>query len=638
MHQDWDDVKAHIKEYYKIQNKSLEELEQLMIEKHGFHRSRRSYMNKIVAWGYGKKKRRRERSPPSIRASGLHAATGTISNSNFSVNPAVSSLWMHSQPLWPATGYLGSPLQDTLDHSYDNYQSLPTSVLSSRIGSVAHQSSQAQVTTEATVDIYGQTPLHHAAIKGDLERVQMLLSRDYSLHDIDHYGNQPLHYAAEKLCVGIVDLLLKNGANVNARGAGGKTPLHLALRSTEIWDRLMREHPTRTAHDDKGNTALHAALAAFYTAFNSAVSVRTIEKLVRSGYDVNKRNSAGETPFHMALGMCSSVAMDVPQILILFFENQADISLPDINNKMPFQVFLDGLKVDEHWSYDIGMICQQFLRCGADPNTASKGFPLLHTSIKNFYNSYRASIFPTRLCETADIHKLADNGDSPLHVIAKSCYLPVHSDLANILLRRGASPDQFDKSGNSPLMLLSKTGTFTESTTSMMASLIQAGVNPMQRDPDGDLPVYHVYRSKNPHGYSYWREAVRILVKSYSAVDIILGRSTIYPNDHIWWLEYQRLSQQETCVADGLRRLAGFAHYLPNDIGKEISEFLLIEAVHHMLKNVKEKILTHKSAFGQQTIEGQGLQDTVVGVLRECLRMKLDIDQSWYHLTLEFFD
>jgi len=53
---------------------------------------------------------------------------------------------------------------------------------------------------------------------------------------------------------------------------------------------------------------------------------------------------------------------------------------------------------------------------------------------------------------------------------------------------------------------------------------------------------------------------------------------------------------------------------------------------------LSSSFLKLKGSFGLGTIAGQGWQDVIVDVLRECLQMKLDIDQSWYHLPLEFFE
>ncbi|MCJ1315255.1 hypothetical protein MMC15_000571 [Xylographa vitiligo] len=652
MRQSWDDVKAHIKEYYNSQNKSLEELEQLMISNHAFRKSRRSYMNKIVEWGYQKKQRRRitpnrrvqGRIPPNIHASSSYAATGTISDSNYSAVPLVAPFWTRGESTWPTTGFLGSPLPDTLGHPYDNYQSLQTAVTSPRIGSIAYQSLQAEETAEDTPDVHGQTPLHHAAIEGDLERVKILLSRGSSLHEIDHHGNQPLHYASEKLCIGIVDLLLKNGANVNTRGAEGKTPLHLALRSMKVVNRLLREHPTRIAHDDKGNTVLHASLAAFSGASNSVVFIRTIEKLVRAGYDVNKRNIAGETPFHMLLGANSSTSKVIHQMLILFLENQADVSLPDPSKKMPFQVFLDEWGPYRYRKNYMMDVTQLFLRYGADPNTAFKGAPLLHKVIESLTSRDIDLKFAKGLCEIADVNALADNGNSPLHVIATNCWRQGYSDLASILLRCGAYPNQINKSGDSPLILLSKRAS-TEVTITVMVSFIKAGANPMQRDRQGDLPVYHAFRVDKRSCPDTWNAKIKVLADSYSAGDMPVERSTMYPNDHSWWIEYRRLRRKEIWSGgEDLRWLAESANYLPEDIGERAARIFLIEAVHEMLEKVKQEFLMDKLLVGLGTIRGLGtlrgwdFQDTIVDVLRECLRLKLDIDQSWYHLTLELFD
>ena len=559
-----------------------------------------------------------------------------ISFFSYSAVPLVAPFWNRGESTWPTTGFLGSPLPDALEHPYDNYQSSQTAVTNPRIGSIAYQSLQAEETAENTPDVHGQTPLHHAAIERDLERVKILLSRGSSLHEIDHHGNQPLHYASEKLCIGIVDLLLKNGANVNTRGAEGKTPLHLAVRSMKVVKRLLREHPTRTAHDDKGNTVLHASLAAFSGASNSVVFIRTIEKLVRAGYDVNKRNSAGETPFHMILGANSSTCEGIHQMLILFLENQADVSLPNPSKKMPFQVFLDEWDVYRYWKNYTMNVTQLFLRYGADPNTASKGSPLLHKVIESFSGRDKDLKFAKGLCEIADVNELADNGDSPLHVIAANCWRQGYSDLASILLRCGANPDQINKSGDSPLILLSK-GASTEVTISVMVSFIKAGANPMQRDRQGDLPVYHAFWVDKRSCPDTWHAKIKVLVDSYSAGHMPVETITMY--DHLWWFEYRRLRRKEIWSGgEDLRWLAESANYLPKDIGERVARIFLVEAVHKMLENVKQEFLTDKLLFGLGTIRGRGFQDTIVDVLRECLRLKLDIDQSWYHLTLEFFD
>ncbi|MCJ1390040.1 hypothetical protein MMC18_002898, partial [Xylographa bjoerkii] len=269
MRQNWDDAKAHIYKYYKTQNKSLKELRRLMENNHDFRASPRSYLNKIVRWGYKKNVRKTVRparpvgtaTATAVLTPSLHTVADRISNSDQVLLPMVSSHRDDAQSFWPATGILESPHQDTLYHTYDGYEALQTTIPNSGIGNMSYQSPHVNDPVEEPLDMNGQNRLHHAAIDGDLERVRVLLSANCSLHETDYNGNQPLHYAARGLCVGIIDLLLKNGANVNARGEEGRTPLHLALRSTKAVNRLLQEHPTISAHDDKGDSALHMALS-----------------------------------------------------------------------------------------------------------------------------------------------------------------------------------------------------------------------------------------------------------------------------------------------------------------------------------------------------------------------------------------
>ncbi|MCJ1403165.1 hypothetical protein MMC11_006388 [Xylographa trunciseda] len=634
MPKNWADVKTRVYKYYRTQNKSLKDLDRLMIENHDFRRSRRWYLDKINDWGYQKNVRRSPRPNDSVRKENessafppyLNAVNESTSEISFSSVPIVSSPWN-----WPPTGFLESPLQNTLHPSYTNPQSLQREVSTSRVGSLAYQSSHAGEIVEDTPDIHGQTPLHHAAIKGDLERVRLLLSRDYSIHEKDDYGNQPLHYAAEKQCLGIVDLLLKNGADVNERGAEGKTPLHLAFPSTKVANRLLQEDPTLIAHDDKGNSALHIASAGLSETSNSAACFKIVKMLVRSGYDVNKRNIARETPFHVALSAYNSTNKVVHQVLILFLENKADISLPDTSGKLPFQVFLDRICYYLHKDHVIDL-CELFLRYGADPNTVSKGLPLLHKAITSAWKEGRLLELAKRLCETADVNKLADNGDSPLHITARNCHRYMHRDVLNILLRCGARLDQLDNSGESPLMVLLKYSAPMESVNNIITSFINSGANPMLRDRNGDLPVYHVYRSK------HWRPATKVLVDSYCASHKPVEECTAYQNDHKWWIEYWHLREEKACFDDFSSRLAGSTHWLPDDIGKDLSRFLLVEAAQEILEDAKQEFLKQKTALGLGTIETLRCQDVIVNVLRECLRIKLDIDQSWYQFTLEFFE
>ena len=92
----------------------------------------------------------------------------------------------------------------------------------------------------ATDDI-GYTPLHHSALRADVEMVSLLIQAGVNVNVADDGGYTPLHWAArgrfstaraiDSRALECVKLLLRAGAAVNARARGGCTPLHEAVRS-----------------------------------------------------------------------------------------------------------------------------------------------------------------------------------------------------------------------------------------------------------------------------------------------------------------------------------------------------------------------------------------------------------------------
>jgi ankyrin repeat protein len=69
--------------------------------------------------------------------------------------------------------------------------------------------------------------LHSAAQSGNLGEAERLLREGYDVNAFDDAGNTPLHYAAAREDVDLVRFLLQNGADVNARDEAtiGNTPL-----------------------------------------------------------------------------------------------------------------------------------------------------------------------------------------------------------------------------------------------------------------------------------------------------------------------------------------------------------------------------------------------------------------------------
>jgi len=83
----------------------------------------------------------------------------------------------------------------------------------------------------------GDSPLHEAAIIGDVDITKLLISKEADIHAKNYELNTALHYAAYGGHTGVAKLLIDKGADVNAKGIGlsgsivyETTPLHTAAR------------------------------------------------------------------------------------------------------------------------------------------------------------------------------------------------------------------------------------------------------------------------------------------------------------------------------------------------------------------------------------------------------------------------
>ncbi|XP_023649836.1 BRCA1-associated RING domain protein 1 isoform X2 [Paramormyrops kingsleyae] len=80
----------------------------------------------------------------------------------------------------------------------------------------------------------GETPLHLAAIKGDVKAVEELLDHGADPNLKDHAGWTPLHEACNLGHLGVVAVLLQQGALMNAPGYHNDSPLHDAVQNGHV--------------------------------------------------------------------------------------------------------------------------------------------------------------------------------------------------------------------------------------------------------------------------------------------------------------------------------------------------------------------------------------------------------------------
>jgi uncharacterized protein len=154
-------------------------------------------------------------------------------------------------------------------------------------------------------------PIHDAARKGDLKKVQEILASDpKALNAQDNEGDTPLHLAALHGEYKVAEALIAAGANVNVKNSYPNiTPEDLGqfFASSNHQDPIKLLH-TQAARSDAMNTHQVSsqdivnngytplALAVFGNGHN-----KMIQLLVAHGADVNMRGITGTTPLFWAV-------------------------------------------------------------------------------------------------------------------------------------------------------------------------------------------------------------------------------------------------------------------------------------------------------------------------------------------------
>lgn len=110
-------------------------------------------------------------------------------------------------------------------------------------------------------DIHGNTPLHYAASKGNIEVVEMILQKGVKVDADGNYGFTPLHVAVGQGHWDIVFKLLGAGADPNAKSEEKSTPLHFAAERNDL--KLLKLLKERGGNIDAKNvydwSVLHSA-------------------------------------------------------------------------------------------------------------------------------------------------------------------------------------------------------------------------------------------------------------------------------------------------------------------------------------------------------------------------------------------
>ena len=107
------------------------------------------------------------------------------------------------------------------------------------------------------------TPLHVAALGGDMDEVKRLVEAGADVNAVSVYQATPLHWAVQGSSVkpDILSYLVEHGADVNAKNTWGATPLHLtsSFGNVPATRRLLELGADPTVRDDMNQTPVHKA-------------------------------------------------------------------------------------------------------------------------------------------------------------------------------------------------------------------------------------------------------------------------------------------------------------------------------------------------------------------------------------------
>ena len=117
---------------------------------------------------------------------------------------------------------------------------------------------------------------HHAAIEGDVSRVESMLQEGVPVDRVNRFDRTALFFAAALNRTDVIRLLLQKGADVNKRDRFGDTPVHWATmyNSTEAIAMLIEHGASINITNDKGDKPIDLARR-----YGSEAAVRMLEQL-----------------------------------------------------------------------------------------------------------------------------------------------------------------------------------------------------------------------------------------------------------------------------------------------------------------------------------------------------------------------
>lgn len=142
-------------------------------------------------------------------------------------------------------------------------------------------------------DEHKRTALQRAALYGEEEVIDLLVSKKAKMNLSDKLGDTALHWACRGGHPAVIKKLVKSGAKINAKDKLFSTPLHVAVRCgvQESVESLIELGADLHAKDREGDTPMHDAVR--------LGKFKMIKTLLQAGANIKLKNANKQTPVDM---------------------------------------------------------------------------------------------------------------------------------------------------------------------------------------------------------------------------------------------------------------------------------------------------------------------------------------------------
>lgn len=307
-----------------------------------------------------------------------------------------------------------------------------------------------------------------ATVQDATQIASLLLLRGAQIEAVDGRGQSALMRAAAKGSPENVKLLIAKGADVNRKDSHGETALMLAAGRQRYSQlsliRLLLDHGADAQHiNDQGQSALMAA------ASHGQPEVASI--LMESGADVNGKDANGDTPLMRAAFQAHEYQSVMIRTLLDKGARVGDVNHHGVSALM--KAAMAGTTASVELLINAGGDVNEKDSDGETQLMRILGFKDLQMADED--GIMRSFLIKLLLRKGASVHDVDNKGQSPLMIAARSGSYRS----AQLLIDAGADLDQKDLNGETPLMMAAPRS------APIVQLLLERGASPQEVDRDG---------------------------------------------------------------------------------------------------------------------------------------------------------